>query len=57
MAFDIYDGETRELAASHGHYPDNTEVAGIRNIAMFAGQDGVIDALAIDGDYDALPSH
>lgn len=55
MAFDIFDGETGEWAKSHGHHPDNTFVAGIRNIAMFAGQDGVVDALAINGDCSAIP--
>jgi len=55
IAFDIYDGVTGNWAASHGHIEGNPEVGGIRNIAMFAFDDGVVDALAIDGDCSALP--
>ena len=47
-------GKTGEWVQSHGHHPDNTFVAGVKNIAMFAGQDGIVDALAINGDCSAL---
>ena len=56
MAFDFYDGVTGKWAPSHGHHKDNPEVAGVRNVALFAGSDGVVDALAIDGDCSVLPA-
>ena len=55
VSFDIFDGLTGEWAPSHGHHPDLPAVASVENIALFAGQDGVVDALALNGDCSALP--
>lgn len=55
VTYDFFDGKTGNWAASHGHCPGNPAVAGVKDIAMFAHGDGIVDAIAIDGDCSILP--
>lgn len=55
VTYDFFDGKTGEWIASHGHCPGNPAVTGVKNIAMFAHGDGVVDSMAINGDCSSLP--
>ena len=56
VSLDFYDGVTGEWASSHTHTPIvGNGVASAGNVALFAGFDGRVDAIALDGDCSAMP--
>ena len=56
VTLDFYDGDTGEWAHSHTHTPIvGNGVVSAGNVALFAGFDGRIDAIALDGDCSMSP--
>ena len=56
ISLDFYDGQTGQWARSHTHAPvTENGVASVGNVALIAGFDGRVDAIALDGDCSGIP--